>query len=183
VSISGPAPPPAATLSADRVEIDPVDALTLRAIMSGIPERTSEQHADRYESQEQGHGLYLVAWVLGAPVGHVMLKWPWWPERPVSEVTARYGCSWVEDLAVRPQYRNRGVARALMQCLEELTRAHGLDRVGLDVGVDDGYAAARHLYSSLGYRDVGHGAFLESAALLGGGVWVDWVMTLIKDLG
>ena len=57
------------------MEIRSADAVSLQAIVSGIPERTPEQHVGRYESQEQGHGVYLVAWDRGAPVGHVMLEW------------------------------------------------------------------------------------------------------------
>jgi GNAT superfamily N-acetyltransferase len=165
------------------VEIRPAGGpLELDAIASGLPDRSAEQHRGRYEAQAGGRGIYLIAWERDKPVGHVMLKWPWWPERHVSEITARHDCSWVEDLAVQAEYRNRGIAGTVMRELEALTRAHGLDRIGLTVGVDEGYAAARHLYDSLGYRDPGHGAFMESAAIPGGGIWMDWVIVLIKEL-
>ena len=110
-----------------------------------------------------------------------MLKWPAWPERRVSELTARYGCSWAEDLAVQPQSRNQGIGRRLMETLETLTRDHGIRRVGLDVGLDQGYTAARRLYESLSYRDMGHGIFMVSDRE-GGRVWMEWLVSLLKEL-
>lgn len=164
------------------MQIGPARRGDVEAIISGLPDRTCEQHLGRLRYQQQGDGVYLIAWHRGVPVGHVVLKWPWWPERYVSEMTARYGCSWVEDLAVQRDHRNRGIGRALMLQLEQLTRTHRLKRVGLAVGLDEGYAAARHLYDSLGYRDPGHGPYFESAAIRGRGVWMDWVEALIKQL-
>lgn len=154
----------------------------LAAIAAGLPSRTEAQHAHRFLGQEQGHGVYLIAWCEDRPVGHVMLKWPWWPERYVSEFTARYDCSWVEDLSVEGQSRNQGIGRRLMETLEAISHARGLGRVGLDVGLDEGYAAARHLYDSLGYRDMGHGTYLTSAVVPGGGVWMERTVVLLKDL-
>jgi GNAT superfamily N-acetyltransferase len=154
----------------------------LAAIVAGLADRTEAQHAHRLLLQEQGHGVYLIAWIEGRPVGHVMLKWPSWPERHVSEFTARYDCSWVEDLAVQPQSRNQGVGKRVMETLEALTLAEGIRRVGLDVGLDVGYAAARHLYDSLGYRDRGHGQFISSARVEGGGLWMEWLVFLLKEL-
>ncbi len=51
---------------------------------------------------------------------------------------------------------------------------------GLDV--DQGYAAARHLYDHLGYRDVGYGSYLASASVEGGGVWMERLVFLLKEL-
>ena len=109
-------------------------------------------------------------------------EWPCWPERHVSEFTARYGCSWVEDLSVQAQNRNQGIGRQLMEVLEARTLAKGIGRLGLDVGLDQGYAAARHLYDSLGYRDAGHGTFFTSAVVEGGGVWMKRLVFLLKEL-
>jgi hypothetical protein len=48
--------------------------------------------------------------------------------------------------------------------------------------VDQGYAAARHLYDHLGYRDVGYGSYLASASVEGGGVWMERLVFLLKEL-
>jgi ribosomal protein S18 acetylase RimI-like enzyme len=80
------------------------------------------------------------------------------------------------------QSRNQGVGRGLMETLERLTRDSQLQRVGLHVGLDEGSVAARHLYESLGYRDMGHGTYLLSATVEGGGVWMEWIVFLLKEL-
>ena len=154
----------------------------LEAIGAGLPGRTVAQHAHRLQQQEQGHGVYLIAWCEDRPVGHVTLKWPGWPERYVSEFTTRYDCSWVEDLSVEAQSRNQGIGRSLMETLEAMTQSRGLGRLGLDVGVDEGYAAARYLYESLDYRDMGHGTYLTSAVVPGGGVWMERIVFLLKEV-
>lgn len=50
-------------------------------------------------------------------------------------------------------------------------------RVGLHVGLDEGYQAALHIYYSTGYKDPGHGLFIESS--LGS---VEQVIFLLKEL-
>jgi GNAT superfamily N-acetyltransferase len=111
-----------------------------------------------------------------------MLRWPWWPERRVPEFSARYDCSTVGDLFVVLESRNQGVGRGLMETLERLTRDSQLKRIGLERGVDEGYTAADHLYESLGYRDMGHGPYLISATVEGGGVWMEQIVFLLKEL-
>ena len=49
--------------------------------------------------------------------------------------------------------------------------------VGLHVGLDEGYQAAQHIYCSSGYRDPGHGIFIESSP---GGVGL--MMFLLKEM-
>ena len=164
------------------MQIRPARSDDLAAITNSIPERHPELHSGRLRSQEHDEGIYLIAWEGGRPVGHVMLMWPWWPEQPVSEFTARYDCSWVEDLFVQPQSRNKGIGRRLMEAVEAHTRTERIGRVGLAVGLDEGYTVARHLYESVGYRNPGHGTFFESVIVRGGGVWMDWLTAFIKEL-
>jgi GNAT superfamily N-acetyltransferase len=164
------------------VEIRPVHGRELHTIITGLPERSPEQHRARHQVQEQGDGVYLIAWKGHTPVGHVTLRWPWWPERHVPEFSARYDCSFVGDLSVLVESRNQGVGRGLMETIERLTRDSQLKRIGLGVGLDEGYTAAHHLYESLGYRDMGHGAYLTSATVEGGGVWMEWIVFLVKEL-
>jgi GNAT superfamily N-acetyltransferase len=98
------------------------------------------------------------------PVGHVLVRWPTWPERPGAvEWQARYGCCFIEDLWVQPDHRNHGIGRALMAAAESRCVTQGTSSVGLHVGLDEGYQAALHIYSSTGYEDPGHGVFIESS--------------------
>jgi GNAT superfamily N-acetyltransferase len=56
----------------------------------------------------------------------------------------------VEVIAVTPDAERRGVARALMDAIEEWARRRGYRHVTLNVF--DGNARARALYGSLGYQ-------------------------------
>lgn len=55
-----------------------------------------------------------------------------------------------ERVAVLPEARGHGVGRALMEVIEEWTRARGLDRVTLHAQMD-----AVAFYRALGYREEG----------------------------
>ncbi len=87
----------------------------------------------------QGDGEYLVAWDGTTPVGHVHVTHGEPPE--------------VQDLEVLPSARRRGIATALLSAAEAHCRSRGAARVRCDVSVDN--PAARALYASLGYVDVG----------------------------
>lgn len=87
----------------------------------------------------QGDGFYLVAWEGDEPLGHgyVVLSDP----------------ALLQDLAVQPQCRRRGVASALMHAAEAEAFARGSDR--LQVGVSVQNDVARALYAKLGYVNSG----------------------------
>ena len=87
----------------------------------------------------QGDGAYLVAWLGDDPVGHVYLVLTDPPE--------------LQDVSVRPEYRRRGIASALIGAAEREARARRFDRLRLGVSVDNG--AAQALYRGLGVGDAG----------------------------
>lgn len=150
----------------------------LDAISEALPERPRQLHSQRILQQSMGHSTYLFAWETGNPVGYVIVKWPPWPERPWAvEWQARYGCCFIEDLWVLAGKRNQGIGRALMVSAESQCLAHGSSRVGLHVGLDEGYQAALHIYHSTDYRDLGHGLFIESSPGS-----VEPVIFLLKEL-
>ena len=150
----------------------------LDAICEGLAERPKPLHAQRIRQQDQGHSLYLLAWKRQRPVGHVILKWPTWPERPLAvEWQARYDCCFIDDLWVDPDSRNEGIGRGLMEAAHSHTSKQAIPSVGLAVGMDPGYEAARRLYRSLGYKDPGHGRFIES-----GPGWTERLSFLLKEL-
>ena len=57
---------------------------------------------------------------------------------------------YVDALAVAPEFRRRGVARALLTEAEQVARTAGLAGVALDTGLHN--APARSLYEGFGYR-------------------------------
>ncbi|HYE92502.1 MAG TPA: GNAT family N-acetyltransferase, partial [Terriglobales bacterium] len=59
--------------------------------------------------------------------------------------------AWVHDIYVRPGYRRRGVATALMAAAEDFVKAHGVRELRL--AVIDRNVNARAMYVELGFRD------------------------------
>jgi ribosomal protein S18 acetylase RimI-like enzyme len=88
---------------------------------------------------DQGNGFYLVAWEGSEPLGHAHLELGDPPE--------------LQDVAVRPEHRRRGVARALTDAAEREARARGVERLRVTVSIDN--AAAQALYRACGYVDTG----------------------------
>ena len=87
----------------------------------------------------QGDGTYLVAWDEATPMAHAHLTTTTPPE--------------LQDVEVRDEYRRRGVASTLVAAAEAVCRSRGDAELRVEVSVDN--EAARSLYSSLGFRDVG----------------------------
>jgi ribosomal protein S18 acetylase RimI-like enzyme len=88
---------------------------------------------------EQGDGFYLVAWEDKEPLGHARLALTDPPE--------------LQDLAVLPEHRHRGVACALAGAVEREAAARGFELLRVAVSVDN--AAAQALFRDRGYVDAG----------------------------
>ena len=85
-------------------------------------------------------GAFLVAYLAGEPVGCAGLV-------RLDEDTGE-----VKRMYVAPAARRRGLARALLACLEEAALAAGYARVRLDTSA--GQPEARTLYEAVGYRHI-----------------------------
>jgi GNAT superfamily N-acetyltransferase len=83
--------------------------------------------------------FYLVAWQGTEPVGHAHLALSDPPE--------------LQDVAVLPAHRRRGVATALTRAAEREAVARGHAVLTLTVGIAN--EGAQALYQALGYRDTG----------------------------
>jgi GNAT superfamily N-acetyltransferase len=108
--------------------------------------------------QRDGHGVLLVAWVAGGPVGDLFLAWPPADQPPIREQLP--GVPQLTHLEVLDPVRRRGVGTALIRAAEDVARGFGHDRIGLAVGLDN--RNARRLYERLGYVDWGHGTVVVS---------------------
>jgi GNAT superfamily N-acetyltransferase len=62
------------------------------------------------------------------------------------------GVAEIKRMYVAPEARSRGVARRILEALEELARRRGYSRVRLDTGTDQPHALA--LYQSAGYHPI-----------------------------
>jgi GNAT superfamily N-acetyltransferase len=61
--------------------------------------------------------------------------------------------AYLAELYVQPARRGHGVGRALMTRVIDVARSHGASR--MEIGVDEPDAAARALYESLGFSNIG----------------------------
>jgi GNAT superfamily N-acetyltransferase len=152
-------------LSRAAVDILPIRPDELTAVSEGLAHRSPEQHRARVERQARGVLTYFIAWEDGAPVGHVAIDWP--DDRSPESIFERHGQPTVHDLEVLPTARGRGIGRALMLELERSVLERGMDALRLGTGLDEGYAAARKLYRSLGFVEVPGSLYIESSILPG----------------
>jgi GNAT superfamily N-acetyltransferase len=91
-----------------------------------------------------GKLVMLVAWLDGRIAGTVQLDCDTPPNQPHRAE--------LRKLMVHPDFRNRGVARALMAEMEMIARALGRSLITLDTRTGD---KAEPLYASLGYLTAG----------------------------
>ena len=91
----------------------------------------------------EGSRLVLVAHVEGRLAGSVQLDCDMPPNQPHRAEIAK--------LLVDPEFRRRGIGRALMVEIERLAKERGRSLLTLDTASD----GAEALYGSLGYRRVG----------------------------
>jgi GNAT superfamily N-acetyltransferase len=101
---------------------------------------------DRFEAQERGESLLLIAWEgdeIRGRLGRLYLA------SKYDEVRAALG-DFPEINALDAWPQGRGVGTLLINAAEEIARARGCDKVGIAVLVDN--VAARRLYERLGYE-------------------------------
>jgi ribosomal protein S18 acetylase RimI-like enzyme len=65
----------------------------------------------------------------------------------------------VDDVFVRPEYRNRGMGRALLQSVQAWAQERGADGISLQVAAAN--ARGRKFYEDLGFREVSVYTVLE----------------------
>ena len=98
----------------------------------------------RLGQQVDEHSMYLIAWEGAQPVGHAHLAWS----------GTHLGLPEIQDVFVLAEKRRQGIATQLTHTAEEEARARGWDSISLSVS-QEGNAAARLLYTKLGYVDAG----------------------------
>lgn len=134
----------------------------LERFQTGLPAWNGTEYERRLGFQERGLAVQLVAWIGDDAVGKAMVVFPGHEEWSPSAY--REGCPEIRDLEVSPAWTRRGVGTALIAAAEVEVRGSGFARIGLGVGLEPSYAAARSVYERLGYR-AAHGPFIAAALL------------------
>lgn len=104
-----------------------------------------DQLLQRWELQDSGEDLFLLASRDGEFIGHTMLlrrsKYP--------AVQAAYAPAEINGLHAYVQ--GQGIGTAILSAAEEYAQHWGLEQIGLAVGPDN--VGARRLYERLGYQE------------------------------
>ncbi|HZQ35098.1 MAG TPA: GNAT family N-acetyltransferase, partial [Dehalococcoidia bacterium] len=121
----------------------------LPAVERALAEAYAGKHARRLAAQEGGEATYLIAWRGEQPLGHLLVRWHGAERDDVPSALRER--PYLEDAAVLPVWRSRGIGTRLFEAAHELARARRCGEVGLAVGVEN--VRARALYARLGYRE------------------------------
>jgi len=146
------------------IEVRRLGSADLDAFQATMPSWNAVEYAERLGYQDRGLAVQLVAWAGTTAVGRAMVVLPGHPEW--SESAFRENCPELRDVGVAEEWQRRGIGSRLIAACEEVVRAAGFDRIGLGVGLEDGYEAARGLYERSGYI-FAHGPFVAAARLEG----------------
>lgn len=115
---------------------------------------------NRYEVQKKGEGLYLIAWHSKTPAGHFLLRWSGPKDAAVTRFVDIASRSYLEAGHTNEEFRRKGVATAIIQEAERISKERGCTHIGLEVGIEN--REAKQLYEKLGYQDWGQGEFTIS---------------------
>ncbi|MEK3886653.1 GNAT family N-acetyltransferase [Bacillus sp. FSL K6-3431] len=139
---------------------------------------------NRYDVQKKGEGIYLIAWHGKIPVGHFLLRWSGPRDAPVIKHVNITFSAFLEAGHTKDEYRRMGVATAIIQEAERLSKEMGRIYIGLEVGI--GNPEAKRLYEKLGYRDWEYGEFSISWEYIDGngnkGIETEMVTFMQKSL-
>lgn len=100
---------------------------------------------------EAGHDV-VIAVADGVDCGCAVLNY-----QPVYSLFRALDYPEIQDVAVAPAYRQRGIASALVRHCEDKARAAGHGGVGISVAVSRDFGPAQRLYIKLGYMPDGYG--------------------------
>lgn len=151
-------------MSDPSIDVRRLVSADLDAFQATMPSWNAREYAARLRYQDRGLAVQLVAWADASAVGRAMVVLPGHPEWSASAF--REGCPELRDVGVAQDQQRRGIGSRLIAATEEVVRAAGFDRIGLAVGLEDRYEAARGLYERWGYA-FAHGPFVQAARLEG----------------
>lgn len=91
----------------------------------------------------------------------------------------------IQDIYIHPDFRQKGMASALIRHCEGQALAEGRDMIGLGVGLTSNYGKAQKLYVKMGYEPDGAGAVYERETVRSGSLYKmddDLCLMMVKRL-
>ncbi len=102
---------------------------------------------------DEQKGIYLVARANGTPIGSLMLTREW------SDWNNQWYW-WIQSVYVMPEYRKKGVYKAMYATLKDLARENGVSQIRLYA--DRTNLSAQQVYQRLGMRESHYLMFEET---------------------
>ena len=93
---------------------------------------------------DEQKGIYLVARANDTPIGSLMLTREW------SDWNNQWYW-WIQSVYVMPEYRKKGVYKALYTTLKDMARENGVSQIRLYA--DKSNVSAQHVYKRLGMHE------------------------------
>lgn len=113
-------------------------------------------HEQCLDLQELGERDVFMAYYDGQLCGYVMLSYT-----PKYAYYRAHNMPEIQDLNVLPEFRQRGIGRAMIEYCENLARDKNYKKMGIGVGLTPSYGAAQRLYVRLGYVPDGMGVTFD----------------------
>jgi GNAT superfamily N-acetyltransferase len=85
--------------------------------------------------------------------------------KPKYKPYERFNIYETQDLNVLPEFRQRGLATAMIEYCEDKARQAGCSEIGISVGLSASYGPAQRLYCKLGYLPDGQGITYDRQTL------------------
>lgn len=89
-------------------------------------------------------------------------------KKPKYGLYKRFGIWEIQDLHIYPEYREQGLATALIRECEMRAKGAGHTQIGISVGLTPDFGAAQRLYCKLGYLPDGQGITYDRKSLIKG---------------
>lgn len=116
-------------------------------------------HEDKIGEQENGEGVWLIAWKNNIPVGHLQVRWAGSKIDKVRKTINN--CPHIESVGVSEKFRRQGIGTHLTLFALRLAKEKGYRQVGLAVGKNDN-PYAKEMYEKLGFEDWEKGEIIDS---------------------
>ena len=134
----------------------------------------------QYEAQEAGVREIVLGVYEGQLIAYAILNW-----QPKYAFYLHHEIPEIQDLNVLSDFRQRGVASAMIAHCEARAIEKGRTQMGISFGLTRDYGPAQRLYVRLGYKPDGEGVTYDRKPVVSGDfkpVDDDLCLMLVKDL-